>query len=135
MDEIRPNWEKFARNFWGRASTARIRPFRTSFAQKKITVYKEEKHCIVERENAFFKSYPVDENHLPQMNSEKCFFWVWKNKSFSFEFQLCSSHSNGVQLFLILFKENVRVFLFSRFLNEFQKYHNLSNFLKLYIFW
>jgi hypothetical protein len=40
MNEIRPNWEKFARNFCGRTSTARIRPFRTSFAQKKITVYK-----------------------------------------------------------------------------------------------
>jgi hypothetical protein len=39
MDEIRPNWEKFTRNFWGRTSTARIRPFRTSFAKKKITVY------------------------------------------------------------------------------------------------
>jgi hypothetical protein len=26
MDEIRPNWEKLARNFWGRTSTARIRP-------------------------------------------------------------------------------------------------------------
>jgi hypothetical protein len=39
MDEIHPNWEKFARNFWGRTSTARIRPFRTSLAQKKITVY------------------------------------------------------------------------------------------------
>jgi hypothetical protein len=28
----------------------------------------------VERENAFFKSSPVDEYHLPQMNSEKVFF-------------------------------------------------------------
>jgi hypothetical protein len=32
------------------------------------------KICIMERENAFFKSSPVDENHLPQMNSEKVFF-------------------------------------------------------------
>jgi hypothetical protein len=30
----------------------------------------------VERENAFFKSSPVDEYHLPQMNSEKVFFCV-----------------------------------------------------------
>jgi hypothetical protein len=28
MDEIRPNRQKFARNFWGRTSTARIRPVR-----------------------------------------------------------------------------------------------------------
>jgi hypothetical protein len=28
----------------------------------------------VERENAFFKSSPVSEYHLPQMNSEKFFF-------------------------------------------------------------
>jgi hypothetical protein len=28
MDEIRPNRKKFARNFWGRTSTARIRPVR-----------------------------------------------------------------------------------------------------------
>jgi hypothetical protein len=28
----------------------------------------------VERENAFFKSSPVDEFHLPQINSEKVFF-------------------------------------------------------------
>jgi hypothetical protein len=28
----------------------------------------------VERENAFFKSSPVAEYHLPQMNSEKVFF-------------------------------------------------------------
>jgi hypothetical protein len=28
----------------------------------------------VERENAFFKSSPVGEYHLPQMNSEKVFF-------------------------------------------------------------
>jgi hypothetical protein len=32
------------------------------------------KNCIVERKNAFFKSSPVDEYHLPQMNSEKIFF-------------------------------------------------------------
>jgi hypothetical protein len=30
----------------------------------------------VERENAFFKSSPVDEYHLPQMNSEKVFLDV-----------------------------------------------------------
>jgi hypothetical protein len=29
------------------------------------------KNCIVERENAFFQSSPVDEYHLPQMNFEK----------------------------------------------------------------
>jgi hypothetical protein len=28
MDEIHLNWKKFARNFWGRTSTARIRPVR-----------------------------------------------------------------------------------------------------------
>jgi hypothetical protein len=32
------------------------------------------KNCTVERENAIFKSSPVDEYHLPQMNSEKVFF-------------------------------------------------------------
>jgi hypothetical protein len=31
---------------------------------------KRRKNCIVERENAFFKSSPVDEYHLPQMNSD-----------------------------------------------------------------
>jgi hypothetical protein len=36
--------------------------------------FKEEKNCIVERENAFFKSSPVDEYHLPQKNSEKVCF-------------------------------------------------------------
>jgi hypothetical protein len=30
----------------------------------------------VERENAFFKSSPVDEYHLPQMNSKKVFLGV-----------------------------------------------------------
>jgi hypothetical protein len=35
--------------------------------------YVESKNCIVERENAFFKSSPVDEYHLP--HSEKSFFW------------------------------------------------------------
>jgi hypothetical protein len=35
---------------------------------------KRRKSCIVERENAFFKSSLVDEYHLPQMNSEKVFF-------------------------------------------------------------
>jgi hypothetical protein len=30
----------------------------------------------VERENAFFKSSPVDEYHLPQTNSEKVLFDV-----------------------------------------------------------
>jgi hypothetical protein len=39
-----------------------------------MEIYKEEKNCIVERENAFFKSSPVDEYHLRQMNSEKVFF-------------------------------------------------------------
>jgi hypothetical protein len=34
------------------------------------------KFFIVERENAFIKSSPVDEYHLPQMNSEKVLFWV-----------------------------------------------------------
>jgi hypothetical protein len=43
--------------------------------------YKEEKNCIVERENAFFKSSPVDKYHLPQMNSEKVFLGVWCQKS------------------------------------------------------
>jgi hypothetical protein len=38
--------------------------------------FKRRKYCIVERENAFFKSSPLDEYHLPQMNSEKVFFWV-----------------------------------------------------------
>jgi hypothetical protein len=32
------------------------------------------KNCIVERGNALFKSSPVDEYHLSQMNSEKVFF-------------------------------------------------------------
>jgi hypothetical protein len=39
LGKIRPNRQNFARNFLGRNLTARIRPFRTSFAQKKITVY------------------------------------------------------------------------------------------------
>jgi hypothetical protein len=34
----------------------------------------------MERENAFFKSSLVDEYHLPQMNSEKVFFWVKKSE-------------------------------------------------------
>jgi hypothetical protein len=34
----------------------------------------------VERENAFFKSSPVDEYHLPQMNSEKVFFDARKQR-------------------------------------------------------
>jgi hypothetical protein len=34
------------------------------------------KDCIVEREDAFFKSSPVDEYHLPQMNSEKLILGV-----------------------------------------------------------
>jgi hypothetical protein len=45
---------------------------------------KRRKNCIVERENAFVKSSTVDEYHLPQMNSEKVFFWcneVATNKS------------------------------------------------------
>jgi hypothetical protein len=37
---------------------------------------KRRKNCIVEWENAFFKSSPVDEYHLPQMNSEKNFLGV-----------------------------------------------------------
>jgi hypothetical protein len=37
--------------------------------------YKEEKTAsIVKREKTFFKSSPVDEYHLPQMNSEKVLF-------------------------------------------------------------
>jgi hypothetical protein len=35
------------------------------------------KNCFAERENAFFKSSPEDEYHLPKMNSEKVFFGVW----------------------------------------------------------
>jgi hypothetical protein len=35
--------------------------------------YEEENVVSWERENAFFKSSPVDEYHLPQMNSEKKF--------------------------------------------------------------
>jgi hypothetical protein len=35
----------------------------------------------VERENAFFKSSPVDEYHLPQMNSEKVFFGCSLNRT------------------------------------------------------
>jgi hypothetical protein len=38
----------------------------------------------VERENAFFKSSPVDENHLPPMNSEKVCFWVYGIQNFGF---------------------------------------------------
>jgi hypothetical protein len=38
LGEIHPNRQNFARNFLGRNLTARIRPFQTSFAQKKITV-------------------------------------------------------------------------------------------------
>jgi hypothetical protein len=43
LGEIRPNWLNFARNFLGRNFlgrnlTARIRPFRTSFAQKNYCV-------------------------------------------------------------------------------------------------
>jgi hypothetical protein len=34
----------------------------------------------VERENAFFKSSPVDEYHLPQINSEKVFFGCSENE-------------------------------------------------------
>jgi hypothetical protein len=34
------------------------------------------KNCIVERENAFFKSSLAAEYHLPQMNSEKYFLGV-----------------------------------------------------------
>jgi hypothetical protein len=30
----------------------------------------------VERENAFFQSSPVDEYHMPQMNTENVFFGV-----------------------------------------------------------
>jgi hypothetical protein len=30
----------------------------------------------VQRENAFFKTSPVDKYHLAQMNFEKSFFWV-----------------------------------------------------------
>jgi hypothetical protein len=44
--------------------------------------YKEDKNCIVEWENAFFKSSPVVEYHLPQMNFEKVFFGC---KSFKLE--------------------------------------------------
>jgi hypothetical protein len=38
LGEIRPNQPNFARKILGRNLTARIRPFRASFAQKKITV-------------------------------------------------------------------------------------------------
>jgi hypothetical protein len=38
---------------------------------------KRRRNCIVERENAFFKSSPVDEYHLPQMNSENVFFAIY----------------------------------------------------------
>jgi hypothetical protein len=44
----------------------------------------------VERENAFFKSSPVDEYHLPQMISEKV-FWVhhtWQSLEFESTLQL-----------------------------------------------
>jgi hypothetical protein len=46
------------------------------FPKLKPVKYIEEliKNSIVERENAFFKSSPVDEYHLLQMNSEKVFF-------------------------------------------------------------
>jgi hypothetical protein len=37
--------------------------------QVKMESYNEEKNV-----NAYFKSFPVDEYHLPQMNSEKGFF-------------------------------------------------------------
>jgi hypothetical protein len=36
----------------------------------------KEENCIVERKNAFIKSSPVDEYHLPRMNSEKVFLGV-----------------------------------------------------------
>jgi hypothetical protein len=35
----------------------------------KMKSFKEEQNCIVERENALFKSSPVDVYHLPQMNA------------------------------------------------------------------
>jgi hypothetical protein len=38
LEKIHPNRQTFARNFLGQNLTARIRPFRTSFAKKKITV-------------------------------------------------------------------------------------------------
>jgi hypothetical protein len=38
----------------------------------------------VERENAFYKSSPVDEYHLPEMNSEKVFFGVYETLAFNF---------------------------------------------------
>jgi hypothetical protein len=39
LGKIRPNWQNFARKFLGQNFPARIRPFQTSFAQNKITVY------------------------------------------------------------------------------------------------
>jgi hypothetical protein len=46
-----------------------------TFNHKKES-YKEDK-TVSERGNAFFKSSPVDEYHLPQMNSEKCFLGAY----------------------------------------------------------
>jgi hypothetical protein len=41
MGEIHPNRQNFARKFLRRNLTARICPFRPSFAKKKITVYRK----------------------------------------------------------------------------------------------
>jgi hypothetical protein len=41
---------------------------------QKMESYKEEKNCIMERENVLFKSTAVDEYHLPQMYSLKVYF-------------------------------------------------------------
>jgi hypothetical protein len=46
---------------------------------------------MVERENAFFKSSPVDEYHLPQMHSEKGCMEVLK-----FHFQILKFRKFGV---------------------------------------
>jgi hypothetical protein len=42
----------------------------------------KKQNCIVERENAFFKSSSVDEYNLPQMNSEKFFLGVARKVKF-----------------------------------------------------
>jgi hypothetical protein len=52
-----------------------VKPILSIFHKWKVKWrVKRRKNCIVERENAFFKSSPVDKYHLPQINSEKVCF-------------------------------------------------------------
>jgi hypothetical protein len=90
MDEIRPNRKKFARNFWGRTSTARIRPVRSkkyllcSYKQQKLICQEREFRMILELNLLTSKKNPEIKSTF---NSNPNFAQkITKNSWFAFKF-------------------------------------------------